>query len=51
MKNPWRLFIGTYRCAVCGTRVRVYDWLPDPVLCAQHQRDEDERNKKAPPTE
>jgi len=30
-----RTFIGTYPCAVCARRVRVYDWLPECVLCAQ----------------
>jgi hypothetical protein len=28
-------FIGTYKCAVCGNRVRVYDWLPLAVFCAK----------------
>lgn len=33
-----RAFIGTYPCALCALRVRVYDWLPECVLCAQCKR-------------
>jgi len=28
-------FIGTYKCTVCQCRVRVYDWLPDTILCSK----------------
>jgi len=31
---PWDLSL-----LVCGKRVRVYEWLPDPVLCAGCKRD------------
>jgi len=31
--NNVRRFLGTYRCVDCGCRVRVYDWLPEAVLC------------------
>jgi len=34
-----RAFIATVKCAMCGARVRVYDWLPEAVLCATHQRE------------
>lgn len=27
-------FLGTYPCALCPKRVRVYEWLPSCVLCA-----------------
>jgi hypothetical protein len=31
-----RYFIGTYPCNHCNRqRVRVYDWLPECVLCAK----------------
>jgi hypothetical protein len=45
-----REFIGTYRCAGCRCRVRVYDWLPECVLCRTCQRDIDrqERASEAP---
>ncbi len=38
-------FVGTYPCTSCaadGVRrmVRVYGWLPDAVMCAQHRREE-----------
>lgn len=33
--RPARTFIGVFRCERCyEKRVRVYDWLPVPVLCA-----------------
>lgn len=32
-----KMFIGTYACAVCSARVRVYDWLPEAVLCRKCQ--------------
>lgn len=35
-----RKFIATYPCAICRVkRVRVYDWMPELVCCAQCQRD------------
>lgn len=33
IRNPE--FIGTYPCAVCGKRVRIYGWLPTCVLCTR----------------
>jgi len=35
-----RVFIGTYKCMACPTRVRVYDWLPSMLLCAECARQE-----------
>jgi hypothetical protein len=32
-----RAFLGTYKCVLCGCRVRIYDWLPEPVLCSKCQ--------------
>lgn len=32
-------FLGSYPCAVCGRRVRIYGWLPTCVLCAQCTRE------------
>jgi len=28
-------FLGTYSCAICKARVRVYEYLPIPVLWAK----------------
>lgn len=28
-------FIGTYPCFLCKKKVRVYDWLPECVLCSK----------------
>lgn len=30
-----RKFLLTSKCHVCARRVRIYDWLPDSVLCAK----------------
>jgi hypothetical protein len=32
-------FLGTYPCCACGKKVRVYDWLPEGVLCVRDQRE------------
>lgn len=34
-------FLGTYPCAICGKRVRVYGWLPEAILCASCTRERD----------
>jgi hypothetical protein len=34
-----RSFIGTFPCFLCKKRVRVYDYLPDCVLCASCKRE------------
>jgi hypothetical protein len=48
-------FIGTYSCALCARRVRVYDWLPECVLCARCKRrveiDEELSAQRAPSDE
>lgn len=33
-----RKFLGMWSCAVCNGRTRVWDWLPDPVLCVGCRR-------------
>lgn len=35
-------FLGAYPCFLCGTRVRVYGWLPECVLCPKHERERDQ---------
>ncbi len=40
-----RAYIGRYPCSVCARLVRVYDWLPECVLCAPCARKED-RNER-----
>ena len=27
-------YLGKYPCGACGKKIRVYDWLPESVLCA-----------------
>jgi len=39
-------FIGTYKCMACSKRVRVYDWLPQMILCSGCTRDEARREAK-----
>lgn len=49
-------FIGTFPCTICQANgphprmVRVYDWLPEAVVCWEHKRDisAQERMMQAP---
>lgn len=34
-KKPIHCFIGTFYCFICKRRVRVYEWMPERVLCAK----------------
>jgi len=40
-----REFIGTYPCVVCTKKVRVYDWLPQCVLCVRCNQEADRMEK------
>lgn len=52
MSRASRAFIGLFQCMACGKSVRVYDWLPQQVLCAtcfkaERKRDlEDKRDEE-----
>lgn len=46
-----RKYIGTFTCDVCPTRVRVYDWLPEPLLCPRCSKREREREEREERTE
>ncbi len=39
-------YIGTYPCVVCTKKVRVYDWLPQCVLCTQCEKEADELEER-----
>ena len=40
--KPKRAFIGTFTCFLCTKKVRVYDWLPECVLCPRCNMEADE---------
>ena len=40
--KPKRAFIGTFPCFLCAKKVRVYDWLPECVLCPRCNKEADE---------
>lgn len=40
--KPKRAFIGTFPCFLCAKKVRVYDWLPECVLCVRCNKEADE---------
>jgi len=41
-----RKYLGMHGCGMCSKRVRVWDWLPAIVLCAECQK-RVERQEKA----
>lgn len=42
-----RTYIGTYPCFACMRRIRVYDWLPDCVLCVKCRSDVERQEELA----
>jgi len=42
-----RQYLGQYPCALCPKLVRVYDWLPECVLCAACKRTVARQERKA----
>lgn len=43
-----RKYLGMHSCQLCNRRSRIYDWLPDPVLCepCQHRIKEQESRQQ-----
>ena len=49
--HPPRKYLGMWSCAVCNGRTRVWDWLPDPVLCVRCLRKLERQEAQAQETQ